>query len=191
MKIENEFMVAQPPDRAFETLFDVPLVASCVPGAELLDGIAPPVFRGRISVKLVPVAMRFGGTVTVVQRDPATRTGRLQAKGDDDKGRGSAHATTLFRIEAVPSGSRVLLTTELTLSGLAAQYGRASGVVRVLANEVVNAFATNLRRRLEAGPDQAAAAQPQALSAIGLVGAAAKRWWSGTDNVSARVSEDR
>jgi carbon monoxide dehydrogenase subunit G len=150
MLIENEFVVGLPPEKAFETLFDVQLVASCVPGAELVESISPTQHGGKVAVRLGPVSMRFAGVVSIVERDPTALTGRIQAKGADEKGRGSAQSTTEFKIEPVAGGSRVVTKTELSLSGLAAQYGRASGVVRVLANELVAAFAGNLRARLDA-----------------------------------------
>ena len=187
MLIENEFVVGFPPEKAFETLFDVQLVASCVPGAELVESISSTQHRGKVAVRLGPVSMRFAGVVSIVERDPATLTGRIQAKGADEKGRGSAQSTTEFKIEPIAGGSRVLTRTELSLSGLAAQYGRASGVVRVLANELVAAFAGNLRARLDARgavlrdgepgsvlPDQGAA--PPALSLFGLFWSAMKRF---------------
>jgi len=149
MLIENEFAVGLPPEKTFETLFDVELVASCVPGAELVESVSPTEHRGRVAVRLGPVSMRFAGIVSIVEQDPSALTGRIRAKGADEKGRGSALSTTEFRIEPAACGSHVLTKTELSLSGLAAQYGRASGVVRVLANELVAAFAGNLRARLE------------------------------------------
>jgi len=149
MLIENEFAVGLPPEKTFETLFDVQFVASCVPGAELVESVSTTEHRGRVVVRLGPVSMRFAGIVSIVERDPSALTGRIQAKGADEKGRGSAQSTTEFKIEPVAGGSRVLTKTELSLSGLAAQYGRASGVVRALANELVAAFAGNLRARLD------------------------------------------
>jgi uncharacterized protein len=149
MLIENEFVVGLPPEKTFETLFDVQLVASCVPGAQLVESVSPTEHRGNVAVRLGPVSMRFTGVVSIVERNLAALTGRIQAKGADEKGRGSALSTTEFTIEPVVGGSRVLTKTELSLSGLAAQYGRASGVVRALANELVAAFAGNLRARLD------------------------------------------
>jgi carbon monoxide dehydrogenase subunit G len=150
MLIENEFVVGFPPEKAFETMFDVQLVASCVPGAELVESISPTQHRGKVAVRLGPVSMRFAGVVSIVERDPTALTGRIEAKGADEKGRGSAQATTEFKIQPLAGGSRVLTKTELSLSGLAAQYGRATGIVRALANELVAAFASNLRARLDA-----------------------------------------
>ena len=186
MLIENELVVELPPEKTFETLFDVQLVASCVPGAELVESVSPTEHRGRVAVRLGPVSMRFCGIVSIVEQDRSALTGRIQAKGSDEKGRGSAQSTTEFKIEPVAGGSRVLTKTELSLSGLAAQYGRASGVVRVLANELVAAFASNLRARLdtpgavahdsEGGsvqPDHGAA--PPALSLFGFLWSAMKR----------------
>jgi uncharacterized protein len=200
MLIENEFVVGFPPEKTFETLFDVQLVASCVPGAELLDSVSPTEHRGKVAVRLGPVKMCFGGLVSIVERDPAALTGRVQAKGADEKGRGSAQSTTEFKVEPVAGGSRVLIKTELSLSGLAAQYGRASGVVRVLASEIVAAFASNLRARLDAPgtvsqirepgrvqPDRGTAAA-SALSLFGFLWSAMRRRLQRADDSVAKHS---
>jgi uncharacterized protein len=200
MLIENEFVVGLPPEKTFETLFDVHVVASCVPGAELVESVSPTEHRGKVAVRLGPVSMRFGGVVSIVERDVAALTGRIQAKGADEKGRGSAQSTTEFKVEPVAGGSRVLAKTELSLSGLAAQYGRASGVVRVLANEIVTAFASNLRARLDAPgtvsqisepgraqPDRITAAAP-AFSLFGFLWSAMKRRLRRADDSVAKHS---
>jgi carbon monoxide dehydrogenase subunit G len=172
-----------------------------VPGAELVESVSPTEHRGKVTVRLGPVSMRFAGVVSIVERDLTALTGRIRAKGADEKGRGSALSTTEFKIEPVAGGSRVLTKTELSLSGLAAQYGRASGVVRVLANELVAAFAGNLRARLdtpgtvlrdsEGGsvrPDHGAAAP--AFSLFGFLWLAMRRRMRRAD-VSSQSSLDR
>src|SRR3546814_16444604 len=63
----------------------------------------------------------------------------------DTKGRGSASADVAFAL--VPEGeeTRVDITTNLTLSGSVAQYGRSAGMINDLANHIIGQFADNLR----------------------------------------------
>jgi carbon monoxide dehydrogenase subunit G len=175
MKIENEFLVRLSPQQIFATLLDVALVAGCVPGAELIESVSATTHRGRVAIRLGPVSMRFSGTVVIVEQDAQMLTGLLQASGNDEKGRGAARSSTRFHVVAAPDGARVMLITELALSGLAAQYGRASGIVASLANEIVDAFAENLSARIAAGHDTPVVAG-KPLSAWTLLHAAIRRW---------------
>src|SRR5579864_3975559 len=75
----------------------------------------------------------------------------------DDKGRGSAQAAATFRLEPSATGSKVLVHTDLTLSGAVAQYGRGVGMIQATAAQIIGQFAGNLRAQLERQP---AAATP-------------------------------
>src|SRR3546814_2030134 len=68
----------------------------------------------------------------------------------DTKGRGSASADVAFAL--VPEGeeTRVDITTNLTLSGSVAQYGRSAGMINDLANHIIGQFADNLRKEIGA-----------------------------------------
>jgi uncharacterized protein len=54
----------------------------------------------------------------------------------------------MFRIEPAPAGSKVLIHTDLTLSGAVAQYGRGVGMIQAAAAQLVGQFAANLRTQL-------------------------------------------
>jgi uncharacterized protein len=82
----------------------------------------------------------------------------VKAQGTDAKGRGGANATASFRLEPVASGSKVLVHTDLALSGSVAQYGRGVGMIQATAAQIINQFANNLKAQLAAAPVAAAAA---------------------------------
>ncbi len=65
----------------------------------------------------------------------------MRAQGTDAKGRGSAQAAATFRLEPVAAGSKVLVHTDLTLSGAVAQYGRGVGMIQATASALMNQFA--------------------------------------------------
>jgi len=148
MEFDNAFDVPLPPAQAWAVLMDVPRVAPCMPGAELTEIVDPQNYKGRISVRLGPVALAFAGRVEFDQVDPASRTARVKAQGSDAKGRGGANAMATFRIEPAGSGSTVRIHTELMLSGAVAQYGRGVGMIEATAAQIVGQFADNLRRQL-------------------------------------------
>jgi len=149
MEFDNSFDVPLGPAEAWAVLMDIRRIAPCMPGAALTEVIDAQNFRGKIAVRLGPVALAFAGAVKLENIDETNRSAQVRAQGADDKGRGSANAMATFRIEPSGSGSRVLIHTDLMLSGAVAQYGRGVGMIQATAAQIIGQFATNLRRQLE------------------------------------------
>jgi carbon monoxide dehydrogenase subunit G len=166
MEFDNAFEVPLPPAQAWPLLLDIRRIAPCMPGAELTEVVDDKTYKGRIAVRLGPVALSFSGTVTFDEIDAAHHRARVSAQGSDTKGRGAANAVAGFRIEPAEAGSKVLVHTNLTLSGAVAQYGRGVGIIQVTAAQIVGQFAAALKAQLERAPgpgpgaDTAAAAPP-------------------------------
>lgn len=148
MLINNAFEVPLPPAQAWTVLMDIPRIAPCMPGAELTDVVDANTYNGKVSVRLGPVALTFAGTVKFSEKDEAAHKARVTAQGKDSKGRGGAHANVDFHIEPVPAGSRVMVKTDLNLSGAVAQYGRASGMIQDVAQQLIGQFANSLKSQL-------------------------------------------
>ena len=94
------------------------------------------------------MALAFAGRVEFDSIDDANHTARVKAQGSDAKGRGGANATATFRIEPAGAGSKVLIHTDLMLSGAVAQYGRGVGMIQATAAQIIGQFAGNLRAQL-------------------------------------------
>src|SRR6202012_5587386 len=166
MEFDNSFDVPLSPAQAWAVLMDIRRIAPCMPGAALTEVIDAQNFRGKIAVRLGPVALAFAGRVQFEDVDDANHSARVKAQGADDKGRGSANATATFRIEPADAGSRVLIHTDLMLSGAVAQYGRGVGMIQATASQIIGQFATKLRKQLEQPPPAAAgAAKPDDVNA--------------------------
>jgi carbon monoxide dehydrogenase subunit G len=188
VKIENEIEIALPLARAWPLLLDVPAIAPCVPGAELTEVLGGNRYRGRAAIKIGPLLLEFAGEAELVEVNEAQHTARILARGDDTKKRGNASADVFIRLSALdPGRTRVAITTDLNLVGTIAQYGRASGLIRQIGQEVMNQFALNLGRLHPAGGDgglapsgqleaQAVGAQVAGLSWIGLLLRALGNW---------------
>ncbi len=173
MEFDNAFEVPLPPGEAWPVLMDIARIAPCMPGAQLTEVVDQGTYKGNISVKLGPVALTFAGVVKFEQIDNAKHTARVKAQGNDAKGRGGANAAASFRLEPTPAGSKVLVHTDLTLSGAVAQYGRGVGMIQATAAQLMKQFADNLKTQLASAPAAAAsvaaapasAAPPAAASA--------------------------
>jgi uncharacterized protein len=162
MEFDQSFDVPLPPDQAWTVLMDIRRIAPCMPGAELTEVVDPQTYKGKVSVRLGPVALAFAGTVKFESIDAAGRNAKVKAQGTDSKGRGGANAVVDFRVEPAPGGSKVLVHTNLQLSGAVAQYGRGVGVIEATASQLIGQFANNLKTQISAttpaAPAQGAAA---------------------------------
>jgi uncharacterized protein len=156
VEFDNSFEVPLPPAQAWALLMDIERIAPCMPGAELTEIIDAKNYKGKVAVRLGPVALAFAGLVTFEELDNANRRARVKAQGTDSKGRGGAHATASFRVDDAPGGSKVLVHTDLSLSGSVAQYGRGVGMIQATAAQIMNQFAANLKAQI--ARDGAAAA---------------------------------
>ena len=154
MEFDNAFDVPLEPAQAWAVLMDVPRIAPCMPGAELTEAVDQRNYKGKISVRLGPVALTFAGRIEFESVDDSNHTARVKAQGSDAKGRGAANAAATFRIEPAASGSKVLIHTDLMLSGAVAQYGRGVGMIQATAAQIISQFASNLRAQLTQQPAQ-------------------------------------
>jgi hypothetical protein len=161
VEFDNSFEVPLRPADAWPLLLDIRRIAPCLPGAELTDVIDEKTYKGRIAVRLGPVALVFAGVVKLEEIDGASHKARLTAQGSDAKGRGGANATSSFRLEGVGTGTKVLVHTDLALSGAVAQYGRGVGIIQATAAQLMAQFADNLKAQIAAQEAPATLGQPQ------------------------------
>jgi carbon monoxide dehydrogenase subunit G len=169
MEINNAFEVPLPPADAWNLLMDIPRIAPCMPGAELTGVVDKDTYNGKVSVKLGPVALTFAGQVKFTEMDEVSHSARVKAQGKDSKGRGGANANVDFRLEPVALGTRVLVKTDLSLSGAVAQYGRASGMIQDVAQQLIGQFAAALKEQLAASRPPATAETIEAVQSAKAV----------------------
>lgn len=142
MDLTNSFTVPADIDTAWNTLLDVEAIAPCMPGAKLtsVDGDD---FTGTVKVKLGPVSLTYGGEAMFLEKDAENRVAIIEGTGKETRGSGTAKAVvTTALIAESPEVTRVDVTTNLTITGKAAQFGR--GVMQDVAGRLVDQFASNL-----------------------------------------------
>jgi uncharacterized protein len=150
MEINKSFELASAPERVWDALADVNLVAECLPGASIIGDLGQDRYKGRFSVKLGPLAAAFEGEVAI-ERRPEERAGTVSGKGID-RGSGSRASGTLrYRVASadLPERARVDVVCELALAGALAQFGKAA-VIREIANRITAEFARNVEAHLTA-----------------------------------------
>lgn len=153
MIIENTLDLGLAPDDAWRTLLNIPYVAPCLPGTKLTAVVDEHTYEGMVELKLGPVSLSFRGTAVIEDVDPEAMKVRVAAKGREDRGRGSAHATVTFQLHPTASGTRVELVTDLNLAGSIIQYARGAGMVTKTAQQLVDQFAARLSKRIDSGEE--------------------------------------
>ena len=151
MQLENSFAVSAPPDRVFAYLLDVNKVVGCVPGAELTEVVGATTFKGKVKVKVGPITVAYNGTARIIDRDDAGRSATLEAEGRETTGPGSARAKALMKVDAGSDGlgSTVKITTDYSVAGRVAQFGR--GVMEDVSRRIVNEMAACIKANVEGG----------------------------------------
>ncbi|TDV52137.1 SRPBCC family protein [Actinophytocola oryzae] len=142
MLITSDFEVPQPVERVWDYLLDVPRMAPNLPGTELTEVVDEDNFKGRVSVKMGPVSLRFAGTAQIAERDEAGRRVVLNASGAEERGKGQASMRLTATLVKAGSGTRIAVEQDLTIAGAAAQYGR--GMITDVTNVLLGRFASNI-----------------------------------------------
>ena len=147
MDLSNSFEVARPIDEAWAALTDVARVAPCLPGAHLQE-VEDGEYRGVVKVRLGRITTEFAGAATITEQNATDYKIVVNCQGLDARGEGNAEAVVTAKLEPInDTTTRVLVDTDLTLSGRVAQLGR--GVIPDVSTNLMDQFAENLARMLD------------------------------------------
>lgn len=153
MELNNDFEVNAPIEKAWAVLTDVEKIAPCLPGAQLQE-VEGDEYRGIVKVKVGPITAQYKGAATFVEKDDANHRAVLKADGRDTRGAGNASAMITAQMEALGDRTKVSVSTDLTVTGKVAQFGR--GVMADVSAKLMTQFADNLEQLMEAEPAPAA-----------------------------------
>jgi len=190
MELTHDFTVPAPIDTTWATFMDLHRVGSCFPGAVVTDA-SDDGFAGTVKVKLGPIALQYAGAGTFLERDDQAYRAVIEAKGKDKRGNGTAGATVTIQLAPSGEGTRVDVTTDLSVTGKPAQFGR--GVMQDVSDKLLGQFVACIEQqfavedepapepvpRPDAGPSDAGPSAPSA--AAGEAGSAGGGTASGSD----------
>jgi carbon monoxide dehydrogenase subunit G len=149
MEIEQSFTVAYPLDDVWTSFHDTPGIVACLPGASLT---APPengALKLAMTVKLGPIVASFTGDGEMTL-DETGRHGSVSGGGVDRKSASRVKGVAAFALHAMsPAETRVDVKVDYTIAGTLAQFSRG-GIVKELATRLTDAFAQNLKAKLDA-----------------------------------------
>lgn len=144
--ITGEFDVPFAVEDVWAFMIDLPAVAGCLPGAEIISQEGETV-KGRIGVKFGPMRAAFEGEATL-ERDDAQRQALLRGSGRDTVSQSRAQGDIGYRLNADSGRTRVLIDMEYSLQGPLAQFSR-SGLVQDFVRRMIAEFGRNVAQRMQ------------------------------------------
>lgn len=148
MELSNEFTVAAPIEQAWSVLTDLERIAPCMPGAQLTE-VEGDEYRGNVKVKVGPITAQYKGTARIESKDDANHVAVLKAEGRDTRGQGNASALITAALVPEGAGTKVTVTTDLTITGKVAQMGR--GVMADVSAKLLGEFVQSLESDVLSG----------------------------------------
>jgi uncharacterized protein len=144
MKLTNEVVVPAPLESTWSLLLDVPRVVRALPGATVEPDAAEGAYRGALKVRLGPVAVAYEGVARLEDVDEDEHAATFRIEGRERGGHGGATATIVNRLLPEENGTRLVVETDLAVTGRAAQLGR--GLMEDVAGSLLEQFAAGLER---------------------------------------------
>jgi uncharacterized protein len=162
MRIEKEFTVAAPLERAWGEFLDVEDLAGCLPAGRFsrLDG--EDVYGGDVTLELGGSKVGFHGTLRPLDADEDEHVASIQVRGREIAGPAIGAGTIESRLASDNGSTRVKLSADLRLTGQRA----GDDAVQQAAGQVLDQFARRLEKRiLDRQPEPRAPAAPTAAPA--------------------------
>jgi hypothetical protein len=148
MKVTEEFVVQEPPQRLWEFFEQIDRVARCLPGVEDVEVIDSDNSRLRVTQALGPMSATFDMKMRITERDPG-RAMQFTAIGRTVRGAaGNIRTANVVRLQELDDGAatRVILDADVALGGMIGSVGQK--VVAKQAGKVTRTFAETLQREL-------------------------------------------
>lgn len=168
MEIRQQFSVEQDIASVWAALSDIRLVASCMPGAEIVSvSDDQSEIEGLMRAKIGPMSAAFAGKGKVT-RDDARYAGTVEGSGADRNSGSRVQVKLSYQLEPTEGGrsTSVSIVAGVVLSGPLAQFGKGA-LINEIATQLTQQFTANLRssfeaRKTEGASDGESAAQPLA-----------------------------
>ena len=146
--LEKSFSVDRDTDVVWRFLTDPKNVASCLPGARLLEVVDDRTFRGEVALKFGLFGLTFRGLARFTELDVDRLSASLEATASELRGWGEGEMRMRSRLSS--DGATTLINLEQSFRIT----GRLSGVVATslltgAAEFVLSRFASCVRTRIE------------------------------------------
>jgi uncharacterized protein len=163
VQLDHEFTVPVPAAQAWPVLLDIDRIAPCMPGATITK-VEGDDFEGTVKVKVGPITVTYSGSASFLEKDESARRAVIEARGRETRGSGTATARVIAQLFDQGGSTRVVVNTDLSVTGKPAQFGR--GVMNDVGGKLLGRFADCLAGQLaESTPAPAAVSASQEAAA--------------------------
>lgn len=149
MNLSQELPIAAPPERVWALVENIAALAGCIPGCRECQSLGPDgKYKATVVERVGPFQLQVPLDIAVTDVQPPSSL-RVQATGKD--ARLGSTVSLEIRVEIQPAEGRsvLLIQSETRVMGKLATLGM--GMIQRKAEEILAAFAANIRRQLEVG----------------------------------------
>jgi uncharacterized protein len=138
VELDNSFQTGKEIDYNWAAVLDLERLVPCVEGGSVLERTGPESVKAEIKVKMGAMALRFVGTVEVVEADESQHRVVLRVKSREANGQGHANADATFVVN--DGGGTIHTAAQIT--GKAASMGE--GVMVSVLEALIADFTSKL-----------------------------------------------
>lgn len=156
MRLERRFTVPVPPRLVWDLFWDIPSLASCIPGCVgVRSEDEPQRYTAEVALSVGRFRSRFELAIEVVETVDGESV-RARAQGRDRITRSTVVSDLEFHVAEDPDGALVRLANELQIFGKLGSLGH--GVIARRSEDLMDEFAAAVQARLTEGKQTSAAA---------------------------------
>ena len=172
IEINEQMKVDAPIDVAWNFVTDARRVASCMPGAEIVEEIDDKTYVGKAKVKLGAITTSYKGQVVFTEIDADARTMKLSGEGRETGGGTAKGSLNVQLAESSEGGTELSFDVTVDLTGKVMQMGR--GMIKGVSAQLFKQFSANAQAQIAAAvadsPAPVPAAEDEALAVGSLLG---------------------
>jgi len=160
MDMTGEYRVAAPRQKVWDALNDPQILKQCIPGCETIEKLSDTEMTATVRAKVGPVSARFGGKVTISDRDPPNGY-KITGEGTGGPA-GFAKGGATVKLSDDGDATKLSYVVEANVGGKLAQIG--SRLIDATARQMAGNFFAKFAE-VVAAPAPAPAAAPVAAGA--------------------------
>jgi carbon monoxide dehydrogenase subunit G len=147
--LEGAFVLDAPQERVWEAIWDIPTLASWIPGCTSAEHLEGDTYRAHLEQQVGFLKAAFDLRITVTDREPPTRIA-LVGEGEDRRIRSNLRVASEVRLEPA-DGEATRLTYRHDLSVFGRLGALGFPIIQRKAREAEAEFAARARASLAAG----------------------------------------
>jgi carbon monoxide dehydrogenase subunit G len=149
MLVEGKFTLQAPIQEVWDTLFDMPTLVSCIPGAEKIEAVDETTYDAIVKQKVGPITVRLKFTTTLTEVDPPRHVAAVGHGEDMSKLGTFTHKMAVDLTETSKDNVEVSYSTNVSMVGRLGTFGER--IMRAKTKEIGDEITKNLQEKLTSG----------------------------------------